>query len=109
RLFAVLAAERTMARVLLRESFGVDEEFDRKVADFYERVAALIERGLRLGIEMGLVRRCDPSLIAWGVLGSVKEVADRVFVRGSGAAPDLEAIGRELLDFNLRGVFASHL
>ena len=42
-----------------------------------EALPALIERALRLGMDMGLVRPCDPSLVAWCALGSVKEVVDR--------------------------------
>jgi AcrR family transcriptional regulator len=105
RMFAVLEAQRPMARVLLRTASGIDEEFDRKLADFYGRVAELIQRALRTGIEMGVVRPCDPALVSWCVLGSVKEVIDRVFVVGQ-PGTDIEALGRELVEFNLRGVFA---
>jgi AcrR family transcriptional regulator len=104
RIFAVLDAERPMARILIREAVGLDEEFDRKLADFYGRVASLIEGGLRLGVQMGLVRPCDPRLVSWCVLGSVKEVCDHLFVAG-GAGSDLVEAGRALVDFNLRGVF----
>jgi AcrR family transcriptional regulator len=104
RLFAVLERERPMARIITREAVGLDEEFDRKLQDFYGRVAALIERGLVLGREMGLVRPCNPAVVSWCVLGSVKETVDRVFVVGEPAG-DMEALGRELVEFALRGVF----
>jgi hypothetical protein len=108
RILAVLAAERETARILLRGVTGIDEEFDRKLSDFYARVAKLIERGLRLGIEMRLVRPCDPVMVAWCVLGSAKETIDRAIVHGriDASSPALEALGRELLEFNLRGIFA---
>ena len=104
RIFSILERERSMARILGRQAVGLDEEFDRKLADFYGRVAALIERGLRLGQEMGLVRDCDPALVSSCVLGSVKEMIDRVFVEGHGPI-DLDAARRELVEFNLRAVF----
>src|SRR5207249_3889479 len=104
RIFAVLAAERSMARILIREAVGLDPEFDRKLADFYGRVAGLIARALGEGIAMGLVRPCDPEVVSWCVLGSVKEVIDRVFVV-RGADRDLHALGRELIGFILQGVF----
>jgi AcrR family transcriptional regulator len=104
RVFAVLAAERPMARILIREAVGLDVEFDRKLADFYGRVAALIARALGEGVTMGLVRPCDPEVVSWCVLGSVKEVIDRVFVVGDGGR-DLAAVGREMLGFILQGVF----
>src|SRR5438128_12317130 len=107
RLLAVLANERQTARILLRGAIGIDEEFDRKLADFYGRVADLIEKGLRLGMQMGLVRPCDPALVSWCVLGSAKEVIDRAIVAGEVAAgsDEIEALGRELMEFNLRGIF----
>lgn len=104
RILAVVSRERSMARILLREAVGLDEEFDRKLADFYGRVAALIERGVRSGLRLGLVRACDPVLVAWCVLGSIKEVVDRLVI-GADAEPDLETIGLGLVEFNLRGLF----
>ena len=104
RIFAVLERERPMARIVLREAVGLDVDVDKKLADFYDRVLELIERALRTGMEMGLVRPCDARPVAWTVLGSVKEVCDRVFVLGAPVA-DQPALGRQLVDFNLHGVF----
>lgn len=104
RILEVVAAERAMARILLREAGGVDEEFDGRMAEFYGRVAQLIERGLELGMTMGLVRPCDARLVAWCVMGSVKEVVDRVVLTDR-APPDIEHVSRELVAFNLRGLF----
>jgi AcrR family transcriptional regulator len=105
RIFAVLERERPMARILIREAVGLDDDFDKKLAEFYGRVEALIEQALRTGLAMGLVRPCDPELVAWCVLGSIKEVCDRVFVAGDPGSHDLGRLGFELVDFNLRGVF----
>jgi hypothetical protein len=93
-----------MARILIREAVGLDVEFDRKLADFYGRVTDLISRALREGQEMGLVRACDPDVIAWCILGSVKEVVDRLFVVG---APDKVHVqtGREMVSYILDGIF----
>jgi AcrR family transcriptional regulator len=108
RIFDLLDAERPMARILLRGAVGIDVDFDRKLADFYGRVTDLIERALRSGIEMRLVRPCDPRLLSRCILGSSKEIIDHVF----NADPrrrredELHAIGRVLVDFNLRGLFA---
>ena len=104
RIFEVLEAERPMARILIREAVGLDPEFDRKLADFYGRVGGLIERALRTGMEMGLARPCDPRLVSWCVLGSMKEVCDHLFVVDHGQR-DLAEAARALVDFNLRGIF----
>lgn len=105
RLLVVFEKERAMTRILVREAVGVDAEFDGKLADFYGRVAGLIERALRLGMEMQLVRACEPSLIAWCVLGSVKEVVDRVVLVERKGSLDLESVANELVEFNLHGLF----
>jgi AcrR family transcriptional regulator len=105
RIFNVLSAERPMARILIREAVGLDADVDKKLADFYDRVVALIASALRTGTEMGLVRPCDPDLVAWCVLGSIKEVVDRVFVLGGNEPRDLALLSREVVDFNLRGLF----
>lgn len=106
RLLDVLAAERETARILLRGSVGIDEEFDKKLGDFYGRVHALITRALRLGIELGLVRPLDPAVAAWCVLGSIKEAVDRVLLAADvPSAASIEALGRELMSFNLHGLF----
>lgn len=104
RIVGVVSAEREMGLIVLRGAGGFDAEFDGRLAEFYGRVAALIESGLRLGMTMGLVRHCDPGLIAWCVLGSVKEAVDRV-VLADRAQPDVDHLARELVDFNLRGLF----
>jgi AcrR family transcriptional regulator len=108
RIFDVLDAQRAMARILLRGAVGIDVDFDRKLADFYDRITNLIEQALRTGIEMKLVRPCDPRLLSRCILGSSKEVIDHVFntQRARLRATDLHAIGRTLVDFNLRGLFA---
>lgn len=106
RLLDVLAAERETARILLRGTVGIDEEFDRKLGDFYGRVHQLIERGLRLGVELGLVRPLDPAVAAWCVLGSIKEAVDRVLLAGDPPSQaGVEALGRDLMAFNLHGLF----
>ena len=104
RILEALERERPMARILIREAVGLDPDFDRKLADFYGRVAALVARAMRSGQDMGLVRPCDPEMAAWCALGSVKEVCDRVFVVGA-PGRDLDALARELVEYNLRGIF----
>jgi len=108
RIVSVVRAERQMGLIVLRGAGGIDAEFDGRLAEFYGRVAALIESGLRLGITMELVRPCDPALIAWCVLGSVKEVVDRVVLAEGtevGLAANVDHLARELVEFNLRGLF----
>jgi hypothetical protein len=109
RLLRALSGERQMVRILMHGAMGIDDEFDRKLDDFYRRVAGLIARALRLGMDMGLVRTLDPDVAAWCVLGSVKEATDHVLLAeepGDRAGDErLDALGRELMAFNLNGLF----
>jgi AcrR family transcriptional regulator len=111
-----LQQNRELARILLREAVGIDADFDRKLSDFYGRLRGLIESAVKNGQAMGLVRPCDPQVVAHCILGLVKEVVGWAFVevrsartmdaRGHGAPkPDLSALGGEMIAFTLTGLF----
>jgi AcrR family transcriptional regulator len=103
---ATLVTNRDLTRILLREAVGIDDDFDRKLHAFYERILDLIRSALETGQRLGLVRPCDLQVTAWCVLGSVKELADHALLGPSAPRElDLDAITRTILDFNLNGVF----
>lgn len=106
-----------MARLVLNEAVGLDKGFDEKLSEFYEGLIDLIERSLRLGQEMGIVRPVDTRVIAASVLGAVKEVVQRV-LRGRVEAEfngaerlnaEVEKVVDELLEYNIRGLFVPQL
>jgi AcrR family transcriptional regulator len=104
RVLVLVEQNRELTKILLREAVGLDADFDRKLAGFYEKLLALIEGGVRLGQEMGLVRACDPPLVARCALGSIKEVVYHALV----TEPDLTSrdhLAREIVDYTLRGLF----
>lgn len=68
---AVMAAD--VVRVLFAEASGVDEEGDAVLRDFYGDALGRIERALRLGQSLGVVRDGDVTIMAQCVLGCVKE------------------------------------
>jgi AcrR family transcriptional regulator len=109
RIFATLDENRELARILLREAVGLDEDFDRKLADFYGRIERMIESALRTGITLGVVRPLDPEIVSRCILGAVKEIVHQTYVvqatTASKATPT-RLIGREVIAFTLRGVFA---
>ena len=108
RVFGTLVENRELARLLLREAVGIDAEVDQKLADFYGRIESLIVRAVTTGIEMGLVRECDPAIVARCVLGAAKEVVHHAFVENDPRmVPSLDArrVGRELIAFTLKGLF----
>jgi len=102
----LLLAEQDLTRILLREA-GADPDFDRKLHEFYARLLARIEGGIRLGQTMGLVRSCDSRVAAACVLGSIKEVTYRYAVAGE-KPPETALLSREVLDYVVQALFESH-
>lgn len=103
RVLAVLADNREMASLLLREAAGLDDDFDRKLSDFYGRIEALIVRALSTGQEMGLVRPMVPAIAARAVLGMVKETVQWAMLEGL-EVPTAD-LAHELIGLTLHGIF----
>jgi AcrR family transcriptional regulator len=103
RVIALAAEEPYLVRILFRGHAGSDEELDRDVHRFYERVADRIECAIRQGIEIGLVRPCDTRLVAYGVLGGIKEVMGQLAF-GRISTFQFKAAADSLMEFGLRGV-----
>ncbi len=103
RVFDALLRNRDITRILLREAVGLDAGLDRKLEEFYGRIAGLIERSLRTGQEMGIVRPVDPRVGALIVLGAVRQVLDHSLAAPD-TTPDGEALARSLLDIMVRGL-----
>jgi AcrR family transcriptional regulator len=104
RVIAFLLSERDLTQILLRHAEGLDAEFDRRLAAFYDTIMDLVDGVLRAGQEMALVRACDRRIVAACILGSVKEVMARV-TSEAGQAPSLEVVINEVVNFGLRGIF----
>ncbi len=92
-----------MTRIVLSRAGGLDSEFDSKLQEFYKTVLGTIESSLQHGIELGLVRECNPKIIACCVLGSMKEVVNHVLSNAE-AVSQLDSILDEVLNFGLQGI-----
>ncbi len=101
RVLSYVLAERELTDILLNHSTGFDRELDEKIQDFYDRIAALIKRSLDLGIEMNLVRSSDTQVVAYCILGGIKEA---IAVLSRSRQKDISALVEQILDFGLRGV-----
>jgi AcrR family transcriptional regulator len=101
RVVTYVLDERELTDILLNHSTGFDRDLDAKILNFYDRIAALIQRSLDLGIEMQLVRRSDTRAIAYCILGAIKEV---VGLLSRSPSADTDKLVEEVLDFGLRGV-----
>lgn len=101
RVLDYVLAERELTDILLNHSTGFDRELDEKIQNFYDRIAAMIQRSLDLGIEMNLVRTADTRAVSYAILGGIKEVIGMLSRSNS---PDIEALVEEILQFGLSGV-----
>lgn len=101
----VLERNRELTIILLREAVGLDTDFDLKLNTFYDRLSTMIEETLKLGQQMGLVRDCNTHLVAHWILGGLKEVMVRLLTDEEAPELDREATAREIMDYNLRGLY----
>lgn len=104
RVVTLLASQRDLTKILFDYAIGADPECSQRVQAFYDEVQALIRRAVELGMEMGLVRRCDPKLIAPCILGTIKEVTYATIVTGR-AGRDLDEVVDETLKYGIQGIF----
>jgi AcrR family transcriptional regulator len=103
RIFEALLRNRDLTRILLREAVGLDAGFDRKLEEFYARLAGLIERALRSGQQMGIVRAVDMRVAPLMILGALKQVLDHSLTDPA-ALPEAPALAREFLSIIVQGV-----
>jgi len=101
RVLSYVLAERELTDILLNHSTGFDRELDEKIQDFYDRIAALIQRSLDLGIQMNLVRSSNTRATSYAILGGIKEV---IGMLSRSREIDTSEFVEEILDFGLRGV-----
>ncbi len=106
-LLSLPQARPEMLQILLWEAVGLDEGLDRKLDSFHQRMFALTQRSLELGIEMGLVRHCNTRVTARLLVGAVKELLLSLLVRADLQSTDLQSLARELLGFCAGGILSS--
>lgn len=90
---AVMAED--VVRVLFSEAVGIDAEGDALLRDFYASAIGRIERALRTGQRLGVVRDGEVRLRARALLGVIKEPLFQASLFGE--SPDADAFVEELL------------
>lgn len=103
RVITYLLKDRLTTRILLHHAVGLDPVIDRKLQTFEGKLRATIERSLRYGQEIGLVRPCDTRIVALCALGMMKEAIRSASISRRLAA-QLEALVDEILVAGLKGV-----
>ena len=94
--------EKNLTRLLLNHGLSPDDEVAEKVDNFYGQTTAMIERSLRRGMEIGIVRRCDPEFVAAVAMGGIRGVVLHLIAKGDEV--DLDKATDEFIAFALRGV-----
>ena len=92
-----------LTRILLRHATGLDADLDQKITEFYKNWAYKIEDAIKLGIKMGIVRKCNSALISYCILGCIKEVIEQITLNRK-EKPDIGVIADELINFGLYGL-----
>jgi AcrR family transcriptional regulator len=96
--------DRPLATLLLSAGHTPDVDASERLDMFFTEVRDLLRRALETGMEIGLVRTCQPELVAAAMLGMTRGVIE-LLVRQPGTAPVHDVV-REMLQVALRGVLA---
>ncbi len=70
----VIDRNRDLTKLLITAPLGHDNDFDRGVQEFFSGILLAIRRLLVEGIEGATIRRMDPDIISYVILGSVKQI-----------------------------------
>ena len=103
RIFTLFVENPELSRILLRHAAGLDKESDQKITEFYNNIADKIGEALKLGIKMGLIRDCNPGIISFLILGSIKELIEHVTLTMKNKS-DINPVIDEILNFGLHGL-----
>lgn len=91
-------AERSMTKILFTDAVGVDPEFERKLATFYDAVVQLLTESLRDGQALGIVADGEPRVLAYLTIGALKELLYQAVTLGL-AEESAEALTQQLYAF----------
>jgi AcrR family transcriptional regulator len=96
-----IVSDRSLAMLLLSAGHTPDAEAAERLDQFFTEVRDLLRRALETGMEIGLLRPCQPPLVAAAMLGMIRGVIEFV-VRGD--AIKVDDVVSEMLLVALRGV-----
>ena len=96
--------DRPLATLLLSAGHTPDVDASERLEMFFSEVRDLLRRALETGMEIGLVRPCQPELVAAAMLGMTRGVIE-LLVRQTGMSAVDEVVS-EMLQVALRGVLA---
>ncbi|MFN0253808.1 MAG: TetR/AcrR family transcriptional regulator [Kofleriaceae bacterium] len=94
--------DRPLATMLLSAGQTPDVEAAERIDSFYTEMRDLLKRALESGLEIGLLRKCHPTLVSAAMLGLIRGVIEQLVLRDSELTVD--QVVDELLMVALRGV-----
>ncbi len=101
-LVAFLEQNADMARLIITAQQGYDSHFDKKIQEFFDAVLAAIKRLLDEGISDGNVRACRSDIIAYAILGCIKQILLQWLVFEE--ISDIRAVLDDVIMYNLYGI-----
>jgi len=102
RVLEYMLSDRALIQLILRHGLPPDAPMALRVTAFFAHVETLIASSLSYGMMVGLVRKCDPSLTAAQILGSVRGGMQRLIEADE--TFDITEVASQLIDFALHGV-----
>lgn len=103
RLLQATIDNRPLTRIIFREAVGLHAPVDERLRAFDDDLHAYVVRSIAVAQQMDAVRELDPAVSAACVVGSVRELVNRLVV-SSDAAVDVQAVAAALVAHHLVGL-----
>jgi len=96
-----VVGDRALATILLSAGHTPEAEASERLEQFFTEVRDLLRRAMETGMEIGLLRPCQPELVAAAMLGMIRGVIEYVVQHDTAKVDDVVS---EMLLVALRGV-----
>ncbi len=73
-LMTIFMDNRELVHLAYRESMGLDPHLETMLRDFFREIAEVEARNIQLAIELGIIRKVDPLVVAYAHIGIVERV-----------------------------------
>jgi len=100
--FEYIVGDRPLAMLLLSAGHTPDAEAAERLDQFFGEVRDLLRRALESGMDIGLLRKVDPRLVAAAMLGLIRGVIEQIITQPD--PPAVDVVVSEMLMVALRGV-----
>ncbi len=94
--------DRALATLLLTSGSTPEAEASERLEAFFAEIRSLIARAMTTGMEIGLIRKCQPALVAAAMLGMIRGVIEHLIAQGP--QPPVDDTVTEMITIALRGV-----